>query len=289
MARTIKEIKKSITDNFMSNTEMQTAYGLDPAKSFEEQFSKVSFESVIFDIIAIVHLILEQLFDKHKTEINTLISLKKLHTGIWIREQLLNFQYGFTLRPGTDQWNNAGKTDEEIEESKIIKYAAVTESVDEKRVICKIAGETAGELSPLEPSEIEAVSAWIMQIKAAGVPYTIINYLPDRLAVTIEIIRDPLVLTSAGVHRITGKKVVEVALQEFMKELPFDGELRIQDMSNKLENTEGVHLVNILQVQSCWIDPTSNTYGDWEAISVRKRAESGYFKIENFDNITYTV
>lgn len=74
-----------------------------------------------------------------------------------------------------------------------------------------------------------------------------------------------------------------------MKELPFDGELRIQDLSNKLEKTEGVHLVNILQVQSCWIDPSSNNYGDWEAISVRKRAESGYFKIENFDNITYTV
>lgn len=251
--------------------------------------SRVSVWRNFIYIIAFAIDLLRQMYETHKTELNDLIATKKLHSGIWIREQLLGFQLGFPLVSGTDRWNNTGKTEAEIEASKIIKYAAVTESVDEKRVICKIAGETDGELAPLDLDQIEAVSSWLLQIKAAGVPYTVINYFPDRLALTIQIFRDPLILTDTGVHRITGKKVVEEALQEFMKELPFNGELRIQNLSNKLEGTEGVHLVNIQQVQTCWIDPTSDTYGDWEAISVRKIPESGYFKIEDFNNITYTV
>lgn len=287
--RTRTEIRDEIRLQFIQNEKMIEAYDLDTNMTFEEQFSKVSFENVLIEIMSFIHFVMEQFLETHRTELNTLISQKKLHTGIWIREQLLNFQYGFTLIPGTDQWNNTGHTEEEIEQSRIIKYAAVTESVDEKRVICKIATENGDELEPLQQTEIEAVSSWLLQIKATGVPYTVINYLPDRLALTIQIFRDPLILTETGVHRITGKKTVEGALQEFMKELPFNGELRIQDLSNKLEGTEGVHLVNIQQVQTCWIDPTSDTYGDWEAISVRKIPESGYFKIEDINNITYTV
>lgn len=251
--------------------------------------SRVSVWRNFIYIIAFAIDLLRQMFETHKTELNELIATKKIHSGIWIREQLLGFQLGFTLVPGTDRWYNTGKTEAEIEASKIIKYAAVTESVDEKRVICKIAGETDGELAPLGESEIEAVGNWLMKIKAAGVPYTVINYLPDLLQLNITIYRDPLVLTQSGTHRISGKEVVKDALKEFMKELPFNGELRIQELSNKLEQTEGVNLVSVGSVLSSWINPETGNYGDWEAVQVRKIAESGYFKIQDFNGIIYAV
>ena len=287
--RTRAEIKREIVDAFMANEEMQQRYGFDPNQSFESQFSLVSYENVLFEIIAFSHYILEQIFGVHKRELDELIASKKLHNGIWIREQLLNFQYGFNLIPGTDKWNNAGKTEDEILQSKIIKYAAVTESSNEKRVICKVATEIDEELQPLTSDEIEAVSEWLMQIKAAGVPYTLINYLPDLLQLNIRIYRDPLILTSNGVHRVDGTKPVEDALKEFMKELPFNGELRLQDLSNKLEQTEGVNLVQIDSVLTSWIDPGLGNYGDWQVVDVRKVPESGYFKIEDYNGINYLV
>lgn len=299
MARTLKEIKKSMTDRFMANGEMQSAYGLDPNQPFEEQFSKVSFESILFDLIAIIHLILEGIFDTHKTEVNEAIRLQKSHTAINIRQRLLNFLYGYTLNdefhevyliPGTDEFDTTGMTAEQIDEAKIIKYAAVTESDDEKRVICKIATETGGELSPVSQPQLEAVGAYVAAVKAAGVPYTVINYLPDMLRLNIRIFRDPLVLTSNGVHRVNGTKPVEIALQEFMKELPFNGELRLQDMANKLEIVEGVELVQIDSVFTQWIDAETGNYpAEWEAVNVRKIPVSGYFKIEDFNGITYNI
>lgn len=279
MAR-LKEIKKAMTDRFMANAEMQSAYGFDSAQPFEEQFSKVSFENVLFDILSILHLILAQLFDAHKAETYAAIANQKRHKASDIRQRLLNFQLGFPLIPGTDEFFNGAISEGEIEASKIIKYAAVVESTDEKRVICKIATEINDELAPIDENDLEAVAAYIKEIKPAGVPYTLINYLPDLLVLKIRIVRDPLVLTSGGIHRVNGREPVKDALKEFMKELPFNGELVVQELANKLENTEGVKIVSVDYAQSAWLNADTGIYNDFEAIDIRKTAESGYFKID---------
>lgn len=278
-----------MTDQFMSNEEMIESYGLQPNQSFEDQFSVVSIESIWFDIMAIIHFVLEQLFETHKTETYTAIANQKRHKAADVRQRLLDFQLGFPLRPGTDEFFNGSISEEEIEASKIIKYAAVVESADEKRVICKIATEIDDELAPIPEEHMEAVGAYVKEIKPPGVPYTVINYLPDLLRLNIRIFRDPLVLTGGGVHRVTGLKPVEIALSEFMKELPFDGELRLQDLANKLENTEGVSLVQIDSAETAWLDAGSGQYGDYTAVDVRVVPESGYFKIEDYNGISYVV
>jgi hypothetical protein len=287
--RTQAQIKKEITDSFMANEALQSMYGFDPNISFELQFSLVSIENIWFEIVAAFHFILERLFDEHRTETHEYIASQKSHRLPQIRQRLLDFQYGFGLKPGTDEWSNGNASEETIEASKIIKYAAVVESQNESRVICKIATETGGELSPIEPTEFEAVNAFVKEIKPPGVPYTVINYLPDLLRLNIRIFRDPLVLTGGGVHRVTGLKPVEIALSEFMKELPFDGELRLQDLANKLENTEGVSLVQIDSAETAWLDAGSGQYGDYTAVDVRVVPESGYFKIEDYNGISYVV
>lgn len=286
--RTVKEIKRAMTDQFMSNEEMIESYGLQPNQSFEDQFSVVSIESIWFDIMAIIHFVLEQLFETHKTETYTAIANQKRHKAADVRQRLLDFQLGFPLIPGTDEFFNGSKSEEEIEASKIIKYAAVVESNDEKRVICKIATETNDELSPIAENDLEAVAKYVKEIKPAGVPYTLINYLPDLLVLKIRIVRDPLVLDSNGIHRVDGSEPVKDALKEFMKELPFNGELIIQELANKLEKTEGVKIVSVDYVQTAWINPETGNYNDFEGIDIRKIAESGYFKID-WDNSLNTI
>lgn len=261
--------------------------------------SKVSVWGNLFWVVAYVIDLLRMMFETHKTEVNEAIRLQKTHTAINIRERLLQFLYGYTLNeefqkvyliPGTDEFDTEGMTPEQIAQAKIIKYAAVTESDDEKRVICKIATENAGELAPVNSDQFEAVGEYISQIKAAGVPYTIINFLPDLLRLEIRIFRDPMVLSASGMHKVTGQKPVEIALQEFMKELPFNGELILQELANKLEKVEGVRIVHIQSALTKWIDADVGDYPEeWEQINIRKIPVSGYFKIENFDGITYEI
>ncbi|MDK7376060.1 nucleotidyltransferase [Weeksella virosa] len=285
----IQDYKEQFTSAFMNNDVLVKAYGLDKKKSFASQFSVVSFESQLFDVLAICAFFLGELFNKHRKEMDQKILNQKTHRLEWIRNMFLNFQYGFKLKPESDVFDNASASEEEILQSKIIKYCAVNESSNQKEVIVKIATERNGEMSPIDTDKMEAILAYAAEVKGAGVPYRIINYLPDLLKLNIRIFRDALVLDANGMNRQTGEKSVEVALQEFMKELPFNGELRLQDLANKLERTSGVNLVQIDLAQTAWIDADKGTYDDYESIDVRRIPASGYFKIENFNGIRYVV
>lgn len=253
--------------------------------------SRVAIWRLMIYVVAFAVWSLEILFDQHKAEVDGILLELKPHTPRWYRNKALAFQYGFDLYPDTDVFVNEGKTPEQIEVSKIIKYAAVTEATNESRLIIKIATEDVdGILSPITDPEKESFDAYIDEIRDAGVKITPINYLPDVLRLNIKIYYDPLVLTSNGVA-ITGinagKKPVEIALQEFMRELPFNGELVLSALIDKLQQTEGVAIPHLVSAASKWINEEGSAYGNFENISVKKIPVAGYFTIEDFNNIEY--
>lgn len=252
--------------------------------------SKTAIWRLWLYILAYATNVLESLFDKHYTEVTSIITELKPHTMRWYRQKALAFQYGFDLISDTDIFDNGTATEEQIEASKIIKYAAITEATTESRLVLKIATEdSAGKLAPITSGQESAFIPYIEEIKDAGVAITVINYLPDILKLNLRIYYDPLVLTSSGVSIRTGKKPVEEALNEFMKELPFNGELVLNSLIDKLQKTEGVKIPHLVQAASKWIDTALDDYGNFENISVKKIPVSGYFEIENFDNIEYVV
>jgi len=65
--------------------------------------------------------------------------------------------------------------------------------------------------------------------------------------------------------------------------------LILQDLANKIEQTEGVKIVQIDAAQSKWIDPALGGYGEFTGIDVKRLPASGYFKIESFTGINYVV
>jgi len=252
--------------------------------------SKTAIWRIWLYILAYATNVLESLFDKHYTEVTSIITELKPHTMRWYRQKALAFQYGFDLISDTDIFDNGTATEAQIEASKIIKYAAITEATTESRLVLKIATEdNAGKLAPITSGQESAFIPYIEEIKDAGVAITVINYLPDILKLNLRIYYDPLVLTSTGVSILTGKKPVEDALNEFMKELPFNGELVLNSLIDKLQKTEGVKIPHLVQAASKWIDTALDDYGNFENISVKKIPVSGYFEIENFDNIEYVV
>lgn len=289
MARTISEIKKELTDNYMRDAVVQTKYGFTADAVFQQQFSKISIENILFDLFAFASWTTEKLFDIHKEEVTNLLTEQKSGTLNWYKTKALLFQYGFDLQTDSDLFVNGTATQEQIDNSKIVKYAAVNETTSNSRIVLKIAGETNNILSPITNDQYDAFVAYINEVKFAGVTITTINYLPDRLLLDIVIYRDPLVIDAAGSSIINGGKPVEAAIKEYMKELPFNGELVLEQLVDKLQQVEGVKIPHLRSASSSWIDADTQGYTTIKPIYVKTVPVSGYFEVLDFSKITYVV
>ncbi|MDM1557049.1 nucleotidyltransferase [Chryseobacterium indologenes] len=222
----------------------------------------------------------EQIFEDHKKETAKMIEEDKSHTSRWYRKISLAFQHGFSLLTDSDKFNNVGYTDDQIENSKIVKYCAVEELKDQSRLIIKIATESGNELKPISDEQKKAFEYYISEVRDAGVKTTVINYLPDKLQVFFKIKRDPNVIDSNGVSIVRGNEPVKEALLEFMKELPFNGELILNKLVDKLQIIEGVVNPHLITVKTAWIDPELGDYGKFENVEISKIPVSGYFAID---------
>lgn len=280
--RTLETIQQSILETKQSINELNDL----------NSTSKTAIWRLWIYIMAFAIYIHEQFFDQHKKEVDQELLLLKPHTLRWYRNKALAFQYGFNLYEDSDKFNNENHTEDEIEQSKIVKYSAVTEAQNESRLIIKIAGEVNGKLNPITSAQSEAFTAYIEEIRDAGVSVTIINYLPDLLSLNITIKRNPLVLDATGYAMVPVNGIirpVDYAIQQFLRELPFNGELVLSKLTDKIQQANGVVDVNIDSASSSWIDAVTNNYGQAIGIYMSKVPESGYFKIEDFKNIKYVV
>lgn len=293
MARSRQNIKLEMTTSFMGSETLAAVYGFAVGSSFADEFSTVSFENILFDIISYSMLLIEQIFDTHKKEVEDILEQKMPHRASWYRTKALAFQYGFDLgvtmelTADTDKYDNSNFTDEVVEASKIIKYSSVTQNGGQ--LLIKVASETAGVLSPIEAPQKEAFDAYIAEIADCGVKYIVINNLPDILLLNLQIFRDPLVLNDEGMSILNANYPVQEAILEYMKELPFNGELVLAHLVDKLQQVEGVRIPNIINAESQIVDLSTGNYLSPQPITVKTVPESGYFTVPNFDNVTYVV
>lgn len=257
----------------------------DPILAELSSTSNVSIWNLFLYIVARCFQDQRVYFDAHRTDVNWELTNQKSGTLPWYRQKALAFQYGFDLLADSDKFDNTTATETEIEDSKILKYAAVNESEESGRIIIKVATQIDNQLSPISEEQNTSLKEYFEEIKYAGTRITIINYIADKLFLNLKIYRDPLVINSDGVSILEGTKPVEDALLEFMKELPFNGELVLQSLVDKLQQVRGVKIAHLLEAKSSWVD----ALGSPTIINVKRIPESGYFKIENFDNITYVV
>ena len=280
MARTPLEVQNEIFNKISESTDLATL--------FSSSITAVYRRFVIIISYCISNF--EVLFDTHKSELQEALLNQKSGRPAWYRTMALAFQYGFDLLTDSDQFDNSGATAEQIANSKIVKYSAVGEGTQESRVILKIAGENAGVLAPITTPQFDAFEAYIKEIRYAGVDITIINYEPDKLYLTLQIIRDPLLIDSTGMSILNATKPVEDAIKLFMKNLPFDGEFAIEYLEKYLmDNVEGVKIAHVVNAESSWIDANTNDYGVPVPINVRAIPVSGYYAVQNFDNVSYVV
>ncbi len=251
--------------------------------------SKTAVWNLLIHIVAFCFSDQRKYFDAHRKEVEISLNNQKSGTLSWYRSKALVFMYGFDLIFDTDKFNTSNATEEQIKKAQIIKYAAVNNAEKAGHIIIKIAGENGGVLSPISGIQEESVKAYFKEIAFAGDRITVINYKADLLLLTIDIYRDPLVLTEDGTSILNGNKPVEDAIKEFLKRLPFNGELILQSLVDVIQLCEGVEIVDLKSAKSSWLNVSIDDYGAPTEISVKRIPKSGYFKVEDFKNIRYVV
>lgn len=257
--------------------------------------SKTSIWRLMFQVVAWVLYNFSLAAMLHLQEIRELITTQKVFNLRKYRSEALRFQYGFDLMEDSDQFKTTymengveiEATDEKIEESMIVKYAACSRVVDNgrARIILKIAPDNLDEIFPNDV--MVSFSKYIEEIAPSGDHVAILNYLPDMLKFAFKIKVDPLVLNAVGMSILTATYPVQIAIENFLKNLPFNGELSVQKLEAAILAVDGVVDLTTLSIESKWIDPGVNGYGLYQPISMSVIPASGRFKIEGFTGLQY--
>jgi hypothetical protein len=96
-------------------------------------------------------------------------------------------------------------------------------------------------------------------------------------------------LNADGMSILNGNFPVEDAILEYMKVLPFNGELVLFDLERKIKTVNGVRIPNIVNAETRVYDNSTLAYLPAQPITVKTVPVSGYFVLPNFDTISYVV
>ncbi len=272
---TIDEIKKQITDAFISNDTIKNIYGLEEGKSFEDQFSPVSLESIFSYVVASAIWLVYSVVEQFKADIQTLLRDEKVHTSNWYATRAKEFQFGFDLDGETDKYDNSASTENQVEESKVIKFAASVETEDQSILFLKVANEVGGIKQPITDLQLTAFKSYLSRIKDAGVRISVINSMPDDLRLEIDIYYNPLILGKSGARLDGGDEFpVQNTIREYISNLSFNGLYLNQSLTDKLQTVDGVEIADIRNASSRCGDQVNFT-----TIRAKSRPYAGYYQI----------
>ena len=288
MARQISEIKLDMTSSFVTDPTIVEKYDLDPEKTFDEQFSKVSLESILFYIIASAVWVLETLFDRHKLEVMNFIDNYKPHSLRWYVNKTKQFRAGQLLLPDSDKYSDISPetgleyTDGQIEKMQVVKYASANELSGVLYI--KIAGGTDEKREPLEDKYHHGVEEYLSEIKDAGVRVFVQNEKPDIIRVDLLIYYNPMILTDEGTSVVNGGNPVIECINKYIANLPFNGELRNTVLINELQKVEGVVIPQLNCVTTRFARKDSETDDDYkrrfQIVNAKETPYSGYYEFD---------
>lgn len=219
--RTIDEIKKAMTDVYIGFPFIIQLYGLDPTKSFEQQFSKVSIESIFFYTVAYAIWTLESLFYHFIDLTDDKIRNQRAHTTGWYRATALNFQFGGVLKDDITEYDNSGLSDEEIETQRIIKKCSVVrvENSTKPKLLIKAARANG----KLNDNEKDAFTAYMEAKADSGVNVAIVSEDADRLVIYLKILYEATIMSANGVKFLDGSRPVDDGVTEYLNNLEYNG------------------------------------------------------------------
>lgn len=275
MARTLDEIKAAIRADFVGNITLQEAYGLDATKTFDEQFSAVSLESIWTFIVATAIYLLELIIDQKQTDIESMIASDYPFSFPWYYDMARQFQLGDSLVFDETTYKFAYATPDATKQ--IVQYVAIRQrevsGVTKLQVYSAKANKAA-----LSASELAAFQAYIQQIGAAGTHFEFISLAPDALTINLTVTYDPQVVGYDGTRLNGTGKPVDEAVAAYLDGIKYSGSFSRTKLVDAVQAADGVIDVVIGDVDLNGELANGQTF----------ESPSGFFTAETI-NVTYTA
>lgn len=230
MARSIADIKAQMVAEKNTQTSLS---GLTST-------SQTAIWNLIFYICAVSINLFEQVLDLFKTDIETQIASAAAGSDSWVRAKMFEFQYSATT-PQVVQLNNYAPSYVTVDTNlRIISRCSVKTGAN-KTVTVKVAtGEPPAALST---PQLNAAKGYLNNsgspstngsgIGFAGVQYNVVSLSPDLLLLSGN-------LTYNGQYASTIKQSVINAVNDYMKNIEFDGVFRLTSLVDYIQTVPGV-------------------------------------------------
>ena len=195
MARTIKDIKKSMTDQFMADPDLREMYGLKEGDTFDGSFSAVCLERILFGIVAAAVYALEGIFETFRKDVDNKLANSVVATIPWYHKICLGYQHGDELV--LDDTTSAYEYAQEDDSKKLVKYAACRDRGGGVYILA--AGEGPdGYPQALTNDVLTAFKEYVRKRKPAGVITDIYSYDPDDIIINLTVQYDPMLINPDG-------------------------------------------------------------------------------------------
>ena len=267
MARNIGEIKSEMAREFMRNEQAAELYGFEPGAEFGDVFGAASVENILLYVWAVCAWTVEQLVARHKKEVTTELEELIAHRPKWYRDKVLQFMEGKELEPDRDTYDTEGMSESDVSASRVVKHAVATESRDASLLTIKVAGESGGERLPLTAEQERQLKAYISEIKDAGVRVSLVNMEADTFGCTVDVYYNAMLEPGA-----VQTACVE-AIRDYIENLPFNGEYTNMALVDRLQEVEGVKIVELRGSTAQAANESTTTQ-----INARLTPAAGYFR-----------
>ena len=282
MARTTQQIFDSMVSQGVA---LATAQGNTDMVAMFANTSNVAVWRLLFYVMAFAIMTFEQLMDAFTATVNTTITNTLPHTLPWYQSVAKTFQYGFTPIDGTATFDNSTATAQQIADSLIVQYSAVTETtLDGNRVLLlKVATLSSGILAPLSDTQFNAFTDWFNTIKDAGVNIVYYNQIADLIQVIVNVYYNPILIDGTGLRTDgSGDYPVKDAANNYLLNLGFNGKFINADFINALQAAYGVSNgeVDLVSIQC------KAAGGDYQSVASSFIPASGYCAFDTTNGLT---
>lgn len=267
MARSINDIKEEVAREFMKNESAAERYGFSAGAPFSDHFGAASVENILLYVWAVCAWAVEQLVALHREEVTAEVEELMPHRPKWYRDKVLAFMEDRELVGDTDCYDLTGLTDSEIASARVVKHVVATESKDASLLTIKVAGENGGKRQPLNATQEEKLRTYIGEIKDAGVRTALVNMEADTFNCTVDVYYNALLEPE---HVKAG---CEAAIQDYIENLPFNGEYTNMALIDVLQAVEGVKIAELKASTAQAANEQTPT-----TINARLIPLAGYFK-----------
>jgi len=267
MARNISDIKSEMARELMRNEAAAERYGFEPGAAFGDVFGAASVENILLYVWAVCAWTVEQLVGRHKAEVTSELETLIAHRPKWYRDKVLQFMEGKELAGDSDRYDTAGMSESEITAARVVKHAVAVESRDASLLTIKVAGGDSGSRRPLTAEQERQLKAYISEIKDAGVRVALVNMEADTFGCTVD------VYYNAMLEPGTVQAECASVIRDYIENLPFNGEYTNMDLVDRLQEVEGVKIVELLGSNARAANESTTTQ-----INARLTPAAGYFK-----------